>query len=194
MSYLASPPETPIAIDGGVEYTYVIAQQGAIIAAVVTDADFTFVLSPGEPAALRLTFSGTVTATPQYKTVTVNLTDSSGIVVAHTPQFMILGTGATQRVPNITTTKGRAVAPGQSVAIQVAADITPTSYGVSGLPAGLSLNTATGLITGAAPSTDGLYLITLQAINGEYHYYRYFVLLVGGDGVGTWPNSPFAFT
>ena len=40
----------------------------------------------------------------------------------------------------------------------------PTSFGASGLPAGLSLNTASGLISGT-PTTAGTYTVTLSATN-----------------------------
>ena len=193
MSFLANPPETPIAIDGGIAYSYVIAQQGAIEIAVADDSDFTFALTPGEPAMLQMTFTGTILASIQYKTVTISLTGSSGIVQTHSPQFKILGTSASQRVPNITTIRSRSVAPNQSVAIKLTTDISVTGYAASNLPSGLSMNTATGLITGSAPSIPGFNVITLKATNGIYHYYRYFVLDVGGIGDGSFPSGPFQF-
>ncbi len=201
MSYLASPPETPISIDGGVEYQYVIAQQGALSMSVDADTDFTFVLTAGEPAVLRLTFTGTVLDTPQYKTVTVNLTQTGGTVVTHTPQFLILPTvGHIQRVPNITSVASKSVAPGQALALQVTATLDAPinpgviAYSASGLPAGLAINSLTGWLDGTAPSTAGFYVITLTAtatpliIPDGGHYSRYFVLVVG-TGI-TPPGTP----
>ena len=41
----------------------------------------------------------------------------------------------------------------------------PTSFGTSGLPAGLSVNTTTGVISGTPTATAGLYTVTLTATN-----------------------------
>jgi hypothetical protein len=49
---------------------------------------------------------------------------------------------------------------------QIVATNSPTSYGAVGLPASLTLNTTTGLITGTPPSGDaGTYIVTLSATN-----------------------------
>lgn len=47
---------------------------------------------------------------------------------------------------------------------QIAASGSPTSFGASGLPSGLSVNTANGLISGT-PSTSGTFNVTLTATN-----------------------------
>lgn len=47
----------------------------------------------------------------------------------------------------------------------IAASYHPTSFGATGLPIGLSLNTATGIISGT-PTIEGAYDVTLTAING----------------------------
>jgi len=58
-----------------------------------------------------------------------------------------------------------ATAPvGSSFSYQMGATNTPTSYAAVGLPAGLALNTATGLISGT-PSAAGTYTVTLSATN-----------------------------
>lgn len=44
---------------------------------------------------------------------------------------------------------------------------TPTSYGAIGLPTGMSINTTTGVITVAATTVPGAYLILIAAINGS---------------------------
>lgn len=57
---------------------------------------------------------------------------------------------------------------------QIVATNSPTSYGATGLPAGLSLNTSTGLITGTITSTSvTTYTIPISATN------------IGGTGNGT---------
>ncbi len=194
MSYLADPPETPIAIDGGIPYTYVIAQQGAVTMSVDTDADFTFALTPGEPALLTFTYTGTIQDTPQYKTVTVRLTLPGGTVQTHTPQFQILPTSAPRRVPNITTSASLSVAPGQAVTAQVTTDISSTSFAASNLPGTLAVSSTTGFIDGNAPTTSGFYVITLSATGNVtdtgQHYSRYFVLIVGTGGAVVPPPAP----
>ncbi len=49
---------------------------------------------------------------------------------------------------------------------QITATLSPTSFGATGLPAGLSVNTATGLISGT-PSQAGTFSVTLSATNGS---------------------------
>src|SRR5436305_1941616 len=53
---------------------------------------------------------------------------------------------------------------GTAFMYQITASNTPTSFGATGLPIGLSVNTATGLISGS-PSAAGTSTITLQATN-----------------------------
>ena len=53
---------------------------------------------------------------------------------------------------------------GSAFSYQITATNTPTSYGATGLPAGLSVNTATGLISGT-PTAAGTSTVTLSATN-----------------------------
>jgi hypothetical protein len=48
---------------------------------------------------------------------------------------------------------------------QITATNSPTSYGASGLPSGLSVNTVTGLISGT-PTVSGTFNVTISATNG----------------------------
>ena len=57
------------------------------------------------------------------------------------------------------------VAPSGSVNYQSQATNTPTSYGATGLPAWLSLNTTTGIISGNVPATLTTYSIPISATN-----------------------------
>ncbi len=54
---------------------------------------------------------------------------------------------------------------GQSLSYQIVAINSPTSFAASGLPAGLTINAATGRITGVA-SASGAFAVTLSATNG----------------------------
>jgi len=53
---------------------------------------------------------------------------------------------------------------GQSFSYQITANNSPTSFGATGLPAGLTVNTSTGLISGT-PSSAGTSTVTISATN-----------------------------
>lgn len=53
---------------------------------------------------------------------------------------------------------------GVAFSFQISATNSPTSHGASGLPAGLGVNTATGLISGTR-SVTGTYPVTASANN-----------------------------
>jgi len=55
---------------------------------------------------------------------------------------------------------------GKAFTYQIAASNNPASYGASGLPSGLRVNTATGLISGATTAT-GTSNVILSATNGR---------------------------
>lgn len=91
---------------------------------------------------------------------------------------------AGQLVPVITVTGTETATALQSYSYQISANNNPTSYAASGLPAGLSLDPSTGLISGT-PTTPGSYLVSLTASNAS------------GDGTATLtinvlvnPNAP----
>lgn len=58
-------------------------------------------------------------------------------------------------VPAITSSLAVSVNQGQTVSYQITASGNPTSYSASSLPAGLSLNTASGLVSGVIPTNGG---------------------------------------
>jgi len=55
---------------------------------------------------------------------------------------------------------------GSALSYQITASNSPTSYGATGLPAGLVINTSTGVISGS-PTTIGTYSTTLSATNAN---------------------------
>lgn len=86
--------------------------------------------------------------------------------------------------PTITVSGPASATALESFTYQIQANNSPTSYGASGLPAGLSINTTTGVISGT-PTTPGSYTVGLTASNAT------------GDGTATLtinvqanPNAP----
>jgi uncharacterized repeat protein (TIGR03803 family) len=88
-----------------------------------------------------------------YGTANIGGSGSDGIVFKVTPPFVT-------------------VTVGNFFSYQITATNSPTSYGVGGLPAGVTINTATGLISGT-PTVLGTFTVPLTASNA------------GGTGNGT---------
>lgn len=98
-------------------------------------------------ATVSGTFNVTISATNATATATQGLT-------------ITLGVG----VPVITSAATASGGTGSPFLYQVIATNNPTSYGATGLPQGLSINTSTGLITGA-PASAGTFTANLSATN-----------------------------
>lgn len=75
--------------------------------------------------------------------------------------FTLNGIGG---APIITSASSVMAAPGVPFAYQIVATDLPTSYNATGLPSGLTVNTATGVISGT-PSTIGVSTVSLSATN-----------------------------
>ncbi len=69
-----------------------------------------------------------------------------------------------QVAPQITSSLSASAAQGQGLSYQITASGNPTSYGASNLPAGLTLNPATGIISGTIPTNGGV-----QGSNGTVY-------------------------
>lgn len=116
----------------------------------------------GLPAGLSVNtttglISGTPTA-PGTSSVTISATNSGGsgnatlsITIAPIPPVITSATTASGTV-------------GAAFSYQITASNAPTSFGATGLPAGLSVNTGTGLISGT-PTAAGTSTVTLTATN-----------------------------
>jgi outer membrane protein assembly factor BamB len=79
--------------------------------------------------------------------------------------YRVGDTGTGGNPPVITSAQATTGTVGQAFSYQITATgSTPMSYAASGLPAGVNLNTGTGLITGT-PTTNGLTSATIRAIN-----------------------------
>ncbi len=76
----------------------------------------------------------------------------------------LIGTVAAPAVPAITSATTASGTVGSAFSYQITATNSPTSFGAAGLPAGLSVNTASGLISGT-PTSTGTSTVTLSATN-----------------------------
>jgi hypothetical protein len=189
MSYLAPPPLNPIVIDAGVDYNYVIAQQGYGKVTKPTNPGFAIKVYQGEPALAIIRFTNTPGANPTYHTLNFQVGTQ-----LHSVAVTILPVAASQRVPNITSAASLAAPKGSPVSVALASDIAATSYSVEGtLPSGLTYDAATNLLTGSV-AADGFYPLTFAVYNGSYLYKRYFVLVVGTGTTSTSGLTPFTIS
>lgn len=72
--------------------------------------------------------------------------------------------GGPTSAPVITSSANVTARQGSAFVYQIIATNTPTVYGATGLPAGLTINTATGVISGA-PTASGVAQFTVTATN-----------------------------
>ena len=80
--------------------------------------------------------------------------------------FKPISSGAGTVAPSITSATAASGTVGSSFSYQITATNTPTSYGATGLPAGLTVSSSTGLISGT-PTATGTSAVTLTATNAE---------------------------
>ena len=116
----------------------------------------------GLPAGLSVnTGTGLISGTPTSaatSTVTLSATNSAGTGNA---TLTLTIAAASPVITSATTASGRV---GSAFSYQITATNAPTSYGATGLPAGLAVNTGTGLISGT-PTSAATSTVTLSATN-----------------------------
>ena len=103
--------------------------------------------------------SGTPTAAGT-SSVALSATNSAG--TGHATLTLTVTVGP----PVITSSTSAAGTVGSAFSYQITATNSPTSYAATSLPAGLSVNTSTGLISGT-PTATGTSSVTLSATNGN---------------------------
>ncbi|MGB8012320.1 MAG: putative Ig domain-containing protein, partial [Terriglobales bacterium] len=130
-------------------------------------APYTFSIGSGTlPAGLTLnTSTGAVTGTPTASgTFTIKVTDANGVVGSGTCSITIVG------IPQVTcsaTNSGEVGVPFNSGPITVTGGTAPYTFSIGSgtLPAGLTLNTSTGAVTGT-PTASGTFTIQVTDANG----------------------------
>jgi uncharacterized protein (TIGR03437 family) len=117
----------------------------------------------GLPAGLSVnTSSGLVSGTPSAagtSKVKLDATNSAGNGSA------TLTLTIQRAAPAITSAVTASGTVGSSFSYRIAASNSPTSYAATGLPAGLAVNTTSGLLSGT-PSAAGIATVTIGATNG----------------------------
>jgi hypothetical protein len=109
------------------------------------------------------TSDGIGTAAPFFYPSGVCVDSGGNVYVADTSNTRI-AKGYLVSSPAITSGLTATAVTGSAFSYQITASNSPTSYGASGLPDGLSINTATGLISGT-PTTSGTTRVTITATN-----------------------------
>jgi hypothetical protein len=106
--------------------------------------------------------TGLITGTPTTagtSTATLSATNSAGTGNA------TLTLTIAAPVPGITSATTASATVGSAFSYQITASNTPSSYGATSLPTGLTVNTSSGLISGT-PTAAGTSTVTLSATNG----------------------------
>ena len=126
-------------------------------------ADFTVTTVPSNSIAASNSTTFQITFDPSadgLRTATVSISNNDSNENPYT--YAIQGNGMS--APVITSLLTASGAVSSPFSYNIVATNSPTSYNATGLPAGLSINTATGEITGS-PTGTGVFNVTVSATN-----------------------------
>lgn len=127
-------------------------------------ADFTVSAIPSNSIAASGSTTFNITFDPSadgLRTASISIANNDADENPYT--FAIQGTGIS--APVITSALSASGNQGTPFTYTITATNLPTSYNATGLPAGLTIDTATGIISGT-PSVSGTFNITITATNG----------------------------
>ena len=153
--------------------TATIANCGAVIPGVVGVGYTGIIVNPsGTPGhiteAKAATSTGTQTATTTWSTGSAPSNCGLGAGGSNDTWFGIIvpliGASQASQAPVITSASTASGTVGNAFSYQITATNSPSSYGATGLPAGLSVNSGTGLISGT-PTAAATSTVTLSATN-----------------------------
>lgn len=140
----------------------VVTEGGTINYQITASNSPTSYAADGLPEGLTIDpLTGLIRGTPTVPgiyQITVSATNAGGTNTA------ILTISVLPSVPVITSALNVAGVKGVTFSYQISANYSPTSYGASGLPTGLTIDGTSGLISGM-PTVSGSFNVTLSATN-----------------------------
>ncbi|HTB51802.1 MAG TPA: carbohydrate-binding protein, partial [Ferruginibacter sp.] len=144
----------------------------------------------GLPAGLSInTATGVISGTPTVagtSTVTLSATNAGG-TGTKTLSITVSYSVSAPVVSSASTATGTV---GAAFSYTITASNTPTSYSATGLPAGVTVNTSTGVLSGT-PTTAATYTTTVNAINAGGTGSKTVTITIGA---ATTTESPFGGT
>ena len=193
-------------VSGSIVRTFTIQNNGASILNIsgvsisgANAADYSITSSPSSIVAAGGSTAFDVTFDPSVdglKSATITIVNDDSDESNYT--FAIQGTGLS--APVITSSLTASGTQNIAFSYSTVATNSPTSYGATGLPAGLSINLGTGAITGT-PTVSGTFNVSISATNAAGTDTQMLVITLAAgpclnDGFsgGTTPPSGWTFT
>jgi hypothetical protein len=137
----------------------------------------------GLPGGLSInTSTGTITGNPTAAgtfSVTLSAANSAGMGSA----TLAITINSSASAPVISSSLAATGTVGTAFSYQIAASGSPTSFGATGLPAGLNIDTGTGAITGT-PTVAGTSNVSISATNGSGTGTATLVMTISPSGGG----------